>query len=1337
MAGIEYRKIRHYTERIFSGVKKRPDFNQRAKSFRNVNAILSKQAVLNADLAVKAMPESENTDGKKRTLASAKTKLVNINGIVFDPKQKYEPGKIFKHYVTNEERFMVLSGLDTNKPNWGWIDDKTVPYGQYINKQLSGPRVSVSKYKRDMRTGRVIENTGVEIKSAPLGETIKDKNPGGSIMHHAARAGGLIVDALGKLRCPPGTPAANQFTDHMGSNCFGTLASDTEDLMREIAHFSERLALDGRTGLASRSGGNINGLNLPNPTAVMSVAPDDVIEAIRKQVPGWTPEFEKRVMDYVDFRSRVEKEAKAREQAVEHLATTLGITGLSTDRNGDIFSILDEMHARGLLGDFEPHGMLVHAKHGSEYDKLSDAEKLEQNAFHQILAQINTKFTDPNATTHDKLMGHEAFFVFSRFHEMKDKNGNPLHTEAEAIAKTRQYYADKANGKTSKEIKNIDGDIKAMWEDQRGYLSSFAQLHLEDPARAQNYTFRAVLYEDNTHAESIPLGGGHHLIRINPLDVLRNPPPPQLLPNEALIFSVPPGQPWTDQQKQEAVARAVAQHQFLTSMVTTYAADLPAAFGGGQSSHGAQVFWHEFAHTLQWDAIEQELRQSDKNLLAMSNEDMALYMSDLIVKDTSSVNIDKLTGHTTESLITSRLDALSGQYGQDRQQIVIAAIQKYGENSPQFQAMRRIAEMEITAELYSNRRNGIISGSDIDDALEWMDRQKARPIDWQAALPQQGGSLAPSIAQTLGLPTNPDGTPNVGNPRAGRTSTIARYIREGRLDEDEINNELWDIQGRPWGNTISGASGIRNKFVQDYLKANHPNTQILDLTDDEIVKLSKACQDEATRLRSLPVPSGPSIDKDSMNGYKEAQNGAKRLDSYSDDLQDIIDLRAELVRQTGPNGTPVVHVGPDGNPVKPRSEFAGKPGAAFKKFKSAFKRDQMDAETLYEMAHEYRTDLTDDEFNELIDMADWDPVKEAAKLDNDFWALDTDITPDDPMTGIDPKDDPFSPDYVAPEQTEPRVRGSGRNRRLVDKRNDGLASSARMHSVHAQRVLSPQELHAVRDTAESVAPFGGITDSDSSLESSILSSARKRRILTDAGINTQVNGLRSQGLPSSSRALADQHIESFVNPVLEAMDKTPSSRDMAIQLNESDFNGLKLDVNSEIQHRNFAVGISPENGTTRSTLNGSKVFIHIPKGSRVAVHGQGRGNNPKMIIPPGSIKITGKDADGNIYGRIIEQQSSSDILDSIKKRVYKASGKMKSDEKREAAKILDSIDKITARRNARGNVDSTDLVSRQVGDRNSNILLNLASHGASPFGLGFKNQIELERRPQIRVEENV
>jgi hypothetical protein len=52
-----------------------------------------------------------------------------------------------------------------------------------------------------------------------LGPSLKEKPEVASVGARAARAAGVIVDSLGKLRCPPGTPNANQFTDLQMSNC--------------------------------------------------------------------------------------------------------------------------------------------------------------------------------------------------------------------------------------------------------------------------------------------------------------------------------------------------------------------------------------------------------------------------------------------------------------------------------------------------------------------------------------------------------------------------------------------------------------------------------------------------------------------------------------------------------------------------------------------------------------------------------------------------------------------------------------------------------------------------------------------------------------------------------------------------------------------------------------------------------------------------------------------------------------------------------------------------------------------------------------------------------------
>ena len=52
-----------------------------------------------------------------------------------------------------------------------------------------------------------------------LGPTVRDNDKLPSVGQSAARRAGIIIDENGKMRCPPGTPNANQFTDMQMSNC--------------------------------------------------------------------------------------------------------------------------------------------------------------------------------------------------------------------------------------------------------------------------------------------------------------------------------------------------------------------------------------------------------------------------------------------------------------------------------------------------------------------------------------------------------------------------------------------------------------------------------------------------------------------------------------------------------------------------------------------------------------------------------------------------------------------------------------------------------------------------------------------------------------------------------------------------------------------------------------------------------------------------------------------------------------------------------------------------------------------------------------------------------------
>jgi len=79
-----------------------------------------------------------------------------------------------------------------------------------------------------------------------LGRTIRENRSLASIGDRVARSMGVVVDDLGKLRCPPGTPNANQFTDLQMTGCMD--APSAGQIVNGVADASDSLM----NGLAGR-----------------------------------------------------------------------------------------------------------------------------------------------------------------------------------------------------------------------------------------------------------------------------------------------------------------------------------------------------------------------------------------------------------------------------------------------------------------------------------------------------------------------------------------------------------------------------------------------------------------------------------------------------------------------------------------------------------------------------------------------------------------------------------------------------------------------------------------------------------------------------------------------------------------------------------------------------------------------------------------------------------------------------------------------------------------------------------------------------------------------------
>lgn len=155
----------------------------------------------------------------------------NEDGWRYDPSAKGGPGMKLELFPTMAKR----KGLDKS-PNFGWVEDKSTDapkdFNERIAKMLQKPVVTLDVYEvdsngeptRKLSKREVEEQNAESVKS--IGRSIRERNPAGGLAQRAARRFKVVVDDLGKFRCPPGTPQANQFTDKFGSTCFALSAGE-------------------------------------------------------------------------------------------------------------------------------------------------------------------------------------------------------------------------------------------------------------------------------------------------------------------------------------------------------------------------------------------------------------------------------------------------------------------------------------------------------------------------------------------------------------------------------------------------------------------------------------------------------------------------------------------------------------------------------------------------------------------------------------------------------------------------------------------------------------------------------------------------------------------------------------------------------------------------------------------------------------------------------------------------------------------------------------------------------------------------------------------------------
>lgn len=732
MTGVNINKIRHYAPG-FNNRTTRLDADMSALLFKAGTRIISSSERLIADVSIKAaMGASAPADDKKRGLQSAgKSKYININGLVYDPKAKKQEGQFFKPWVTERERIDAMRSNDP-VPNWGWVDEN--PKRKNRLQEPRNAKAKVTRYPVNPKTGEPMKNYGVEQEFKSLGPTLAEKNPGGKLLARTAKAFGVVVDALGKFRCPPGTPAANRFTNFRGEGCFDISVAQVRNLIGSLTESMQApqrgpqmmssLASAGVSIAEIRKSFKENGIaglaSLARRVGIAQVGEkwNDMsyvsqIAVRLREVSGLT----------MGAQSRMEKIAQKKADTIDFLAKYYGIT--EADEYKKIAQIIEKMSAdpdspldpnqfkllfRG--GSVDSHeewavGAIIETHIGPISSKLGLDEAGAKEAYKEAKRKGEvtplTQFVDAG-------LKRERDFRLGAFEDMLVTAYEEPHAFKLPNGKTRVYSA---SHPYAGEIDPDTGEIFQDWDD----------------------------YGKN--GEAWP---GLIFINSGPAILgFRDTPPTGYMD----LYEATGGD--IDDQWR-AVASEMDKDERLRAYATLWSVDLAATEGRGWRDFGAQTSAHERAHWGQMDAIYQYHAETNPgvDMNSLTNEELMELTGEFLTKATPEILRD-VFGADIEDLIDKRFDALAGAYSQSSQQAALGALVG-GESAETFNTLRSVALLETLAELKANKSVGLIGDDpELDGILD-----KMTPLP-----PMSPGSISPSGGI---VPSPPGGSPRPVRP---------------------------------------------------------------------------------------------------------------------------------------------------------------------------------------------------------------------------------------------------------------------------------------------------------------------------------------------------------------------------------------------------------------------------------------------------------------------------------------------------------------------------------------------------------------------------------------------
>lgn len=773
MTGVDINKIRHYAPG-FNNRTTRLDADMSALLFKAGTRIISSSERLIADVSIKAaMGAGAPAEDKKRGLQSAgKSKYININGLVYDPEAKKQEGQFFKPWVTERERINAMRSNDP-VPNWGWVDRN--PENQNRLQEPKNAKGKVTRYPVNPKTGEPMKNYGVEQEFKSLGPTLAERNPGGKLLARTAKSFGVVVDALGKFRCPPGTPAANRFTNFRGEGCFDISVAQVRNLIGSLTQ-SMQAPQSGSQTISSLTSAGVSIAEIRKSFKENGIAG---LASLAKRVGIAHVGDKWNDMSYVSqiavrlrevsgltmgAQSRMEKIAQKKADTINFLAEYYGIT--------------------------EPN----------EYKKIA-----------QIIEKMSADPDSPLDPNQFKLLfrggsleSHEEWAVEAIIKTHIGAIGSKLGIDATDALEA--YEEAKRNGEITPLTRFVDAALDRERDFRLGAFEDMLVAAYEQPHTFTLPGGKKRIYTAGPIPDG-PDGEKYNVPRWDRYDLNGYAEPEFILINSGPAIlgfrgGVPPsgymdlyeatGGDIDDQWR--AVASEMDKDERLRAYSALWSVDLAATEGRGWRDFGAQTSAHERAHWGQMDAIFQYHAETSPGVAMkdLNNRELMELTNEFLTKATPEILRD-VFGADIEDLIDKRFDALAGAYSQKAQQEALEELTGGG-SKEDFNYSRSIALLETLSELKANKSVGLIGDDPELDAI--LDKMTPLP-------PMSPGSISPSGGI---VPSPPGGSPRPVRPSLP-SSAPSLPANAGKV--------VTVIPGRGSGRGGRGARGPVDPFERD------------------------------------------------------------------------------------------------------------------------------------------------------------------------------------------------------------------------------------------------------------------------------------------------------------------------------------------------------------------------------------------------------------------------------------------------------------------------------------------------------------------------------------------